>query len=102
MASIGLPTGEAPLQPEIHSVVSLAAAHTQKVYFSGTARYSGPGVPDDRNLWAQLTGSILSVGQRGKKVSLPFVNVADAVRPPFYLLYLCDSAKPSSPDHPYL
>ena len=99
MASIGSPTDEAPLQPEIHSIVSLATAHTQKVYFSGTARYRGPGAPEYRHLWVQLTGTIISVGQQGEKVSLPSVNVADAVRPPFYLRYLCDSAKPSSLVH---
>jgi hypothetical protein len=99
MASIGSPTDEAPLQPEIHSIASLATAHTQKVYFSGTARYRGPGAPDYLNLWVQLTGTIISVGQQDEKISLPSVNAADAVRPPFCLLYLCDSAKPSSLVH---
>jgi hypothetical protein len=119
MASIGSPTDEAPLQPGIRSIVSLAAAHTQKVYFSGTVdyhrrtsfrgtfkdflsqnTYQNNGYLDDyHDRRVQLTGSIISVGQHGEKVSLPPVNVANAVRSPCHLRYLCDSAKPSSLVH---
>jgi hypothetical protein len=116
MASIGSPTDEAPLQPGIRSIVSLAAAHTQKVYFSGTVRYhrttGDPGsfkaflitnpiplVKDYRGHRLRLTGSIISVGQQGEKVSLPLVNVTNTVRSPCDLRYLCDSAKPSSLVH---
>ena len=102
MASIGSPTDEAPLHPEIHSIVSLATAHAQKVYFSGPVRYSGPGVSHPREVWAQLTGTVLGVkkvnkvGQEGEEIPQSPVNIADGVRPPLYLRYLCDSTKPSS------
>ena len=100
MASINSPTDEDPLQPGIRSIVTLAMAHTQKVYFSGTpVRYNAPEVHNNRRLWVQLTGSSISVGQQGEKVSLPSVNVANGVRLLFHLRYLCDSAKPSSLVH---
>ena len=89
MASIGSPTDEAPLHPEIHSIVSLATAHAQKVYLSGPVRYSGPGVSRPRDVWAQLTGTVLSVkktskvGQEGKEIPQSSVNIADGVCPPF-------------------
>jgi hypothetical protein len=100
MASIDSPTddGGTPLHPEIHDIVSLATAHTQKVYFSGPVSYSVLG----RDVWAQLTGTILSfkevntVGQQGKEIPQSDVNVTDVVRPPFRLRYPWDSAKPSS------
>jgi hypothetical protein len=99
MASISSPTDEDPLQPGIRSIVTLAAAHAQKVYFSDTVRYNAPGVSNNRRLWVQLTGSNISVGEQGEKVSLPSVNVANGVRLLFHLRYLCDSAKPSSLVH---
>ena len=99
MASIGSPTDEAPSQLEIRSIISLATAHAQKLYFSGWVRYHGPGVLDYRHLWVQLTGTIISVSQQGQKASLLSVNVADAVRSSFYLRYLCDSVIISSLVH---
>ena len=98
MTSIGSPTEEAPLQPEIRSIVSLAAAHTQKVYFSGAVHYRGPEAgyyprphshdrpqaetPPHHRL--QLTGTILSVHRQGQSAPLPSVDAVDPVRPPFY------------------
>jgi hypothetical protein len=116
MASISSPTDEAPLQPGIRSIVSLAAAHTQKVYFSGTVGYdSGIGprsqweafntvhprrlVEDYRGHRLRLTGSIMSVRRQGEKFSLSSVNVANAVCLLFHPRYLCGSTKPSSLVH---
>jgi CCR4-NOT transcriptional complex subunit CAF120 len=113
MASIGSPqpeksldqqpstTDEHPLHPEIRSIVSLVAAHAEKIYFSGplvhkleSNPYSRKPHKDEgwRDIWAQLTGATLSIWdmvevkkahQEGREVPPSYVNITDAVRPPF-------------------
>jgi CCR4-NOT transcriptional complex subunit CAF120 len=118
MASTRLPTDKS-LHPEIRSIVSLATAHTQKVYFSGPLVYTFERRPDGclyyednkggdwRNVWAQLSGTTLSIWDTGerKMVRQPrvgkhpssSVNVTEPVSAPFLLHCLRDSTKPSSP-----
>ena len=107
MASIGSPTDEPPLHPEIYDIVSLVAAHTQKVYFSGPARHTSMRTrswEELRDVWAQLSGTTLSIkevrtdSQKGKEATPTYVNITDSVRPPFHLRYLRDSTKQSPPD----
>lgn len=126
MASIGFPqpqqphdrrpttTYEAPLHPDIRSIVSLTKTHTQKLYFSGPLIHKFHRNPDGdeprkdqgwRDVWAQLCGTTLSIwdteeakraSQQGKEVLPLCVDVKEAVRSPFCLYYLRDSTKPSS------
>ena len=115
MASTGSPTDEAPLHPEIRSVVSLVVAHTRKIYFSGPLVYKFDRNPDGskphkddgwREVWAELSGATLSIwdmgevkiaSQQGKEVPPSYVNITEAVRPPFHLhLRLNETIIPSS------
>jgi CCR4-NOT transcriptional complex subunit CAF120 len=92
---------EHPLHPEIRSIVSLFMAHTQKIYFSGPLIHKLESTPcgykpqkDEgwRDIWAQLTGTTLSIWdmeevkkahQEGTEVPPSYVGITDAVRPPF-------------------
>jgi CCR4-NOT transcriptional complex subunit CAF120 len=115
MASIGSLTDEALLHPEVRSVASLVAAHVQKIYFSGPLVYKLDRNPNDyephedggwREIWAQLGGTTLSIwdmgevkiaSQQGKEVLPSYVNITEAVRPPFHLhLRLNETIIPSS------
>jgi CCR4-NOT transcriptional complex subunit CAF120 len=115
MASTGSPTNEAPLHPEIRSVVSLVVAHTRKIYFSGPLVYKFDRNPDGskpykddgwREVWAELSGATLSIwdmgevkiaSQQGKEVPPSYVNITEAVRLLFHLhLRLNETTIPSS------
>ena len=100
------------LHSEIHSINSLATAHTQKVYFSSPAHYYGKDFGHTaeghpwHDVWAQLTGTTISikkvgaVSQKGKEVPPLYVNVTDFVRLPFHLHRLRDPVKLLSLGHP--
>ena len=96
------PTADAPLHPEVRSIVSLTMAHTQKIYFSGPLVHKLDRNPDGhkphkdegwRDVWAQLYGSTLSIwdmgevkiaNQQGKEVPPSYVNITEAVRSSFH------------------
>lgn len=82
-------------------------AHTQKIYFSGPLVHKLERNPDGQkphnagwhDVWAQLYGTTLSIwdmgevkiaNQQGKEVPPSYVNVTEAVSPPFYLHHLRD------------
>ena len=106
-------THDASLHPEVRSIVSLTMAHTQKIYFSGPLVHKFDRNPDGQkphkeevwhDVWAQLYGTTLSIwdmgevkiaNQQGKEVPPSYVNITEAVRPPFHLSYLRDSTKHS-------
>jgi hypothetical protein len=107
-------TDEAPLHPEIRSIVSLATAHTQKIYFAGPLVHKverilvGHTHGDERwhDVRAQLCGTTLNVWdtrdvervhRQGRGDPSSSVDITEAVRPPFQLQYLCNSTKPSPP-----
>jgi len=112
------PTEDPPalqnLHPEIRSVVSLSLAHKQKTYFSGPLIHKLYRNPDGqkphkdegwREVWAQLSGTILSVwdmekvkfaGQQGREVPPSYINITEAVRPPFLPYYLYEQTNPLS------
>jgi hypothetical protein len=99
MASISSSTDEA-LHPEFRSIVSLATAHTHKVYFSGPVSYTFSWDVDYQDVWAQLSGTTLSFKTMDEETHRWYENITDLVRPPFHLHYLCDPPKPSSLGRP--
>ena len=99
-------TYEAPLHPEIRSIVSLATAHTQKEYFAGPLVQEARSSEAWHDIWAQLCGTTLSIWDRrekertsrqGEEVPPSYVNVTEAVRPAFHLDYLRDDLTKPSP-----
>jgi CCR4-NOT transcriptional complex subunit CAF120 len=94
-------TDERPLHPEIHSIVSLITAHAEKIYFSGPLIHKLEKNPhghkpykdeDWHDVWAQIYGTTLSIWdmvevkkahREGREVPPSYVNLTDAVRPPF-------------------
>jgi CCR4-NOT transcriptional complex subunit CAF120 len=93
------PPADAPLHPEIRSIVGLVGAHAHKIYFSGpmirhvdrSTDGSHPTPAKDEGwveVWAQLGGTTLSVwdmkaieiaNREGREVPPTYVNVMDAV-----------------------
>jgi CCR4-NOT transcriptional complex subunit CAF120 len=106
-------TDEAPLHPEIRSIVFLATAHTKKIYFAGPLVHKVERILVDhthgderwRDVRAQLCGTTLNIWdmgdvegvQQGKEDPSSSVDITEAVRPPFQLHCLRDSTNPSSP-----